>query len=191
MIGVALMLGWLVYVVSVKNGLFYPLAIGSHHFHVHVPFYVGNMFHGFAFYALGAWLKEKQFTRGVFVLAMIIFFVKFVYPADMDFRSNDTGGNNYFLCVAYELSGCIVINNVFKHIANKPIKILSHVGRNSMVYYLVHYPFMRFIVSFLNPFPDVTVSVRYILLSMILIAFLVIADFVFRIKWLKWIVEGK
>ena len=96
-IGLALVLGWLVYIMSVKNELCYPLAIGSHHFQFHVPFYFGNMFHGLAFYALGSWLREKQFAHGVFIVSMMIFLGKFFFPASMDFRANDTGGSNYFL----------------------------------------------------------------------------------------------
>ena len=188
-IGLTLVLGWLVYIMSVKNELCYPLAIGSHHFQFHVPFYFGNMFHGLAFYALGSWLREKQFAHGVFIVSMMIFLGKFFFPASMDFRANDTGGSNYFLCVIYELSGCVVINNIFKYVANKPIKIFSHVGQNSMVYYLTHYPFMKIICYFFYaPFALMAGGVRYTLLSGILMGFLLFSDFVFRIKVLRKLV---
>lgn len=59
-----------------------------------------------------------------------------------------------------------------------------------MVYYLVHYPLMTFIVMFLNPFPGYTNSVRYILLSVILILLLVVSDYIFRIKRLKPFIGG-
>lgn len=108
----------------------------------------------------------------------------------MDFRGNDPDGSNYFLCVIYELSGCVVANNVFHKIANRKIALLSYIGRNSMVYYLVHYPLMTFIVLFLNPFPNVCASIRYVLLSVILVALLIISDCLFKIKWLKWMVGG-
>ena len=183
LIGIAVLMAWLIYELSVKAQWYYPLSIGSHHFQLHIPFYVGNMFHGLAFYALGSWLGEKQFARSVFILAMIVFLVKFVYPAGMDFRANDTEGDNYFLCVVYELSGCIVINNIFKYIANKPIIILSYIGRNSMVYYLVHYPFMKVVCYFFYaPFAAMAGEVRYLLLSGILAVFLVLSDFLFRNK---------
>ncbi len=156
----------------------------------HIPFYVGNMFHGLAFYTLGVWLKEKQFQRWVLVVALLLFVVKFFFFAFMDFRGNDPNGSHYFLCVIYELSGCIVANNVFRNIANRQIPLLSHIGRNSMVYYLVHYPVMSFAFLFLNPFPHVSSFIRYILMSVILAAVLIVSDYVFRIKWLRWMVGG-
>ena len=57
----------------------------------------------------------------------------------MDFRGNDSEGSNYFLCIIYELAGCIVVNNVFRNIANKKIMLLSHIGQNSMIYYFDYF----------------------------------------------------
>lgn len=148
------------------------------------------MFHGLAFYTFGAWLKENQFNRKLFLLALCFFILKFFYFAFMDFRGNDSEGSNYFLCIIYELAGCIVVNNVFRNIANKKIMLLSHIGQNSMIYYLVHYPVMTFIVMFLNPFPNLSSSIRYFLLSAVLIIILIISDYMFRIKWLKWMIGG-
>lgn len=72
------------------------------------------MFHGLAFYTLGYWLKDKQFNRYLLVIALSLFVLKFLFFAFMDFRGNNTDGGNYLLCIAYELSGCIVVNNVFR-----------------------------------------------------------------------------
>ncbi len=179
-------MGWGVYDLSVSH----EVCFGSKSFRVHVPFYIGNMFHGLAFYTLGAWLKEKQFHRWVLIGAICLFGFKLFFPSSMDFRANDIVGSSYFLCCLYELSGCLVINNVFRKIANRKITLLSHIGRNSMVYYLVHYPLMSFAFLFLNPFPCATASTRYILMSGILAALLVVFDYVLRIKWLRWIVGG-
>lgn len=187
----SLLIAWVVCELSVENNVYYPINIGNQSFHVHVPFYVGNMFHGLAFYTLGSWLKKKQFNRHLFILALGVFLVKFFFFTFMDFRGNNPDGSNYFLCIIYELSGCIVANNVFGKIANRKIPLLSYIGRNSMVYYLVHYPVMTFIVLFLNPFPNVSVANRYFLLSVILCILLVISDYLFRMKRLRWIVGGK
>ncbi len=183
LIGIGILVAWLVYELSVKAQWYYPLSVGSHHFQLHLPFYVGNIFHGLAFYALGAWLREKQFSRILFALATVVFVAKFFFPAVIDFRANDVSGDNYFLGVAYELSGCIVINNIFKYVANRPIGWLSYIGRNSMVYYLVHYPFMKVICYFFYaPFAAMSGEVRYLLLSGILVVFLFLSDFLFRNK---------
>lgn len=186
-----MLVAWLIYMLSVKNNVSYPLDIGSHHFQLHIPFYIGNMFHGLAFYALGAWLKEKQFSRIIFVVAIFLCVVKYFFPANMDFRANDTNGSNYFLCVIYELSGCVAINNVFRYIADRKIVLLSHIGKSSMVYYLVHYPFMKIICYFFYaPFAVMPGAQRYVLLSVMLIMALVLSDFLFRKKLMRWMVGG-
>lgn len=189
-VAISLMIAWLVYELSVKNDMYYPLNIGNSTYKMHIPFYIGNMFHGLAFYTFGAWLKENQFNRKLFLLALCFFILKFFYFAFMDFRGNDSEDSNYFLCIIYELAGCIVVNNVFRNIANKKIMLLSRIGQNSMIYYLVHYPVMTFIVMFLNPFPNLSSSIRYFLLSAVLIIILIISDYMFRIKWLKWMIGG-
>lgn len=56
----SLLIGWTVCKLSVENNVYYPINIGAQSFQVHVPFYVGNMFHGLAFYTLGAWLKKSN-----------------------------------------------------------------------------------------------------------------------------------
>lgn len=189
-VAISIALGWLIYEFFVKDNSCYTLAVLNSHYKIHVPFYIGNMFHGLAFYTLGYWLKDKQFNRYLLVIALSLFVLKFLFFAFMDFRGTNTDGGNYLLCIAYELSGCIVVNNVFRKWVNREIPLLSHIGRNSMVYYLVHYPLMTFIVMFLNPFPGYTNSVRYILLSVILILLLVVSDYIFRIKRLKPFIGG-
>ncbi len=187
---VSLLLGWVIYELSVSHDVYYPINVFSKSFQVHVPFYIGNMFHGLAFYSLGIWLRERQFCRWVLISAFCLFFIKFFFPAGMDFRTNDSGGSCYFLSLLYELCGCVIINNVFRKIANRKISLLSHIGQNSMVYYLVHYPLMSFAFLFINPFPHVSSSIRYILMSLILAALLVAFDYVFRVKRLRWMVGG-
>ena len=187
---VCIILGWLIYEITVKDNLSYTLGIGNHSFQLQFPFYIGNMFHGLAFYTLGYCLKDKQFNRYILMLAVIAFVLKFFFFAFMDFRGNNTSGSNYLLCVVYELSGCIVANNVFRHWLDREIPLLTHIGRNSMVYYLVHYPLMTFIVMFLNPFPGSTAFVRFALLTIILIVLLIVSDYIFRIKKLRFFIGG-
>ena len=67
------MIAWLVYELSVKNDMYYPLNIGNSTYKMHIPFYIGNMFHGLAFYTFGAWLKENQFNRKLFFISLVFF----------------------------------------------------------------------------------------------------------------------
>ena len=189
-ISVSIILGWLIYEFSVKDNIYYALGIGNRSYKLQIPFYIGNMFHGLAFYTLGYWLKDRQFNRYILAVALIFFIAKFFFFAFMDFRGNNTEGGNYLLCVVYELSGCIVANNVFRHWLDREFPLFTHIGRNSMVYYLVHYPLMTFIVMFLNPFPGSTAFVRFAYLTIILIVLLIVSDYIFRLKKLRLFIGG-
>ena len=182
----SVIVAYLLYIISVKNDYGYILELGKHAFRLHIPFYIGNWFHGMFFYFMGFVLKEKQFYRVLFILSILVFLVKFFNPAQIDFRANDTHGSNYMLAVIYELSGCIIINNVFKKFFDYRIPLLTYIGLNSMVYYLIHYPVMKVItIFFYKPINVWSGEQRYIILSLILFVSLIIADRLFHIKILK------
>lgn len=108
-------------------------------FSVKPPYYIGNIFMGLAFYALGFKMKHYQFNKYLFIIALSIFLLKFFIPSNIDFRSNNYSGY-YYLAVLYSLAGCIVFNNIFRSFANHRLILLTHIGHISMIYYLVHYP---------------------------------------------------
>ena len=60
-----------------------------------------------------------------------------IHPSHIDLRTNVLYGNGIFLlAIAFSISGCIVINNFFKHIPKIPI--LHYIGKESMVFYVTH-----------------------------------------------------
>ena len=56
------------------------------------PFYLGTMCHGLSLYSLGYYLKEKQFSTPLFVVSLLLFILKFLIPASIDFRANEPSG---------------------------------------------------------------------------------------------------
>lgn len=186
MLSTSVVLGYLVYYFSVQNDFVYLLRIGTHSVTLQIPFYIGNMFQGLFFYALGYYLKEKQFQKYLFGAAILIYVVKFVYPAPMDFRANDTNGANYFLAVLYLACGCVIINNIFHRYLDTKVPLLTYIGSNSMIYYLVHYPVMFMITTFLpQEYVIENDLLRYLVYSILLVASLCLADFIFHQKYMK------
>lgn len=169
----------------------YAIHIINYHGWYIPTFYMGNMCHGLSVYSLGYYLKEKQFDRTIFVFALTLFVLKYIIPAGIDFRTNTPTGTNYMLSVIYGMSGCVVINNIFMRICNKRLPVVTYIGCNSMVYYLVHFPVISVTISlFWEPFAEEELWYRFLVLSFIVTIFLVIAEYIFRIKRLRFIIGG-
>lgn len=166
------------------------IQFGSCNFHLNIPFYLGNMCHGLSLYSLGYYLKEKQFRLIFFIPALLLFLIKYFFPASIDIRANVYSGN-VMLGVLYEIASCIFINNAFKKIANYKIPFVTYIGNNSMVYYLVHYPVLYTSISLLGKsFEDNNMWIRFFILSFIVTLSLIIAEWLFRNKRFRFIIGG-
>ena len=170
-------------------GLTHEIQVMGRKIHILIPHYLGNICHGLSLYSLGFCLKEKQFKKVLFILALVLFVLKFIIPAGIDFRANNPLGSNYLLAVIYEIAGCIVINNVFKRFVDVKIPFVTYIGITSMIYYLVHYPVL-FTFRFLlwTHIMDFGWWIRFFILSSIVTVFLIVAEWLFRHQRLKFII---
>lgn len=181
----------IIYIMN-SHGWEISIFIPGHHAHLDFPtFYMGNMCHGLSVYSLGYYLKEKQFGRTIFAAALALFILKYIISIGIDFRANEPSGDYFMLSVLSGMSGCIVFNNIFKRIGNIRIPIVTYIGSNSMVYYLVHAPIIYVTTSlFWEPFAKEELWYRFLVLSVIVTIFLAIAEYIFRIKKLRFIIGG-
>ena len=155
------------------------------------PVYLGNICHGISLYSLGYYLKEKQFNRIWLVSALFLYIAHFFIPTGIDFRANYSNSNNYIWSAICGMAGCIVINNLFRRYLNSKVSIFTHIGCNSMVYYLIHYPVMFTTIElFLAPVKDVDFMINFFILSFVVTLFLIVAEYLFRVKRLRFIVGG-
>ncbi|MCR5362763.1 MAG: acyltransferase family protein [Bacteroidales bacterium] len=155
----------------------------------YIPFYIGTMCHGLAVYSLGFSLKEKQFSKLWILLAIAVEMLRFIVDSRIDFRSNNAGSDFFPLGIVYGMAGCIVFNNIFKRWLDRPIPLVTYIGRNSMVYYLMHYPIMIISISLLKEQLHGIDSVRFLcIISGIVIVGLILSDLLFRIKKLHFII---
>ena len=149
------------------------------------------MCHGLSLYSLGYYLKEKQFSTPLFVVSLLLFILKFLIPASIDFRANEPSGANYMLAVLYGMSGCIVINNIFRKYLNFKIPCASYIGVNSMTYYLVHFPVLVVSRTMLGKtYHGDDFWLRFVILSVVVTISLVIADCLFRNQKLRFMIGG-
>ena len=172
------------------NGWTYDVHVAGT-FHLQFPqFYLGNMCHGLSLYSLGYYLKDKQFNKNVFVIASIMFVMKYFIPSGIDFRANLSSGANFMLAVLYGMTGCIVINNFFKRFLNYKISFVTHIGDNSMVYYLVHFPVMVTVSQLYLRYRVLDFWHSFFILFLTVTISLLIAEWIFRHKKLRFIIGG-
>lgn len=125
---------WLIVILG------FSIAYGLNVLGKNLPLYFANVPLGIASYGLGYKLKETQYRFGVFALACVVFVVilSFFYSG-FDFRTNQVTRGLYQVACLYAVSGCIIINYLFARLKIR-IRILEHIGRHSMNYYVMHWP---------------------------------------------------
>ena len=155
------------------------LSFMGYHLFLQLPSYVGNIFVGLSMYALGCGLREKQYDRLLFGLLLVVYLVQFFFPASISMKENEVTGP-YFLAILYSVAGIVVFNNVFKMTLDRPLAILTYVGRNSMIYYVTHYVFFVFMFGcFGNWFNRLNPWCVFVLMSVLCVLFFFVMDFIF------------
>ena len=188
--GILLFAAYGIYVIQSYVGLFYMQYEGYKE-PCFIPDWIGNICHGLLAYTLGFCLKEKQFENKMFILALLLFALKYIIPAEIDFRTNISTGVHYLLAVIYGISGCIVVNNLFRRYVDVKIKMFTYIGYNSMLYYLIHYPVIYTTTKLFSSYvKEYDIQIRYYLLSLIVTISMVIAEFIFRNKRIRFIIGG-
>ena len=125
----------------------------ANYFNLTYPVWVGNIALGIMFYTMGHILRVIQYNKVLFYISLILFLSGFFLPlvTKFDFRCNQIGmTDNYLIVMLYCTSGIITINNIaFKYI-NKPITIITKIGKNSILLYVIHFPILMLSTSIIK-----------------------------------------
>ena len=133
----------------------------AHHIFLakHGIYWGGNICSGLLFYILGFKLKENQYKKEVLFIAIVILaIIATTKPSIVTMYGNtlvyDSG--IYLLWYPFCFAGIIVFNNLIKHVG----VFLEHYhfddfGRNSMIYYVLHWPLALLICAIYNKCVDV------------------------------------
>jgi len=152
----------------------------------HIPYYIGNVFLGMVFYAMGHCLRNANISRFLLYVITFIYVFHFFFPSSIDFYKNMLYGN-YIISVVYFSSGILLFNLMFKKFANKPIPLLTHIGKFSMIYYVCHWPLIKCIKIYeVNSI--VSGETLYFFGFLLLCLFLWVCDLIFRSPKQKWMV---
>lgn len=148
-----------------------------------IPFWFGNVFLGLFFYILGDLLRDFQFNKWLFIVALLVYIISLFLPSYLDFYINQS--DHYFLSVFYYISGIIVFNNLFKRWLNKRAPLLTHIGQFSMIYYITHGTFLYLL--FVGHLYRINGWIEYIVSFFLTILFLICMDCLIR-KKMRWLI---
>ena len=120
------------------GGLF--IGLGFSLLNVHTVGWIVNLPICVSFLVMGVFLRELQYDRRVFVVALVSFLaIKIFCLSTVDIHGNELTQGHYLLWWIASLSGIVVINNIFKFLN---FRFLAVIGRNSMEYYVWHWIIM-------------------------------------------------
>ena len=84
-------------------------------------------------------MKEKQFDKEIFFIALVIYAISFAWPSMVDFQANSLTRGNAFLWYVYAPAAIVVFNYICKKV-NYAVRPVTNIGRNSMWWFLAHWP---------------------------------------------------
>lgn len=146
----------------------------------------GNICCGMALYCLGYLLKNIQYSKYVVIASGIVYLIHIFIPTGIDFRIIDS--DNLALAILFSLSGIILYDFIFKRHLNKRIPVLTYIGRNSMTYYVTHYVIMSALFNLVYKNFTMDKTTLYVVSFFTIIVLLFVADRIFSIRWLKWMI---
>lgn len=137
---------------------------------------------------LGYLLRDVQYKRLVFYIALLLYFaIGLFYPSEINIATTQLCYGNYEFSIVYNVAGIIVINNLFTKHQQLNLLPLRHIGKNSMTYFLFHYPVIILVGWFCDN-NQITEIWRTVCVLCALLIVLPVFDWLMQKKEMKWIV---
>ena len=115
---------------------------------------------GFFFFTGGSYLREKQRLVHVIALAGVTLFIACLFSRPwMDMRANIIT-DPYLIGAVAAMAAILLVNTILPpHICRNPIgRVLAYIGKDSMSFYVVHWPLLWFLRIFLKRCMGITDS---------------------------------
>lgn len=139
-------------------------------------FWMGTTCQALFFFSLGFVMKDRQFLCPVFFGAFIIYVLRYVFDwvHVWDARINTVATeDNYILTILVLVAGVILFNNVFRKFMDVKFPLLTSIGENSMLFYVVHFPCVMFLRLYVMPYLHLEGTMKgFAICSVLMIAYL-------------------
>lgn len=125
-----------------------PTAV--HFLNLNPPYYICYISSGVFYFTMGIILKEFSKNKWVKTVSVFLYISMSVLCKPLvDIRTNTLLEGYYLLWPIWSIVGIISINTLFESLHKKKnlrFPVLSYIGRNSMIVYVIHWPIL--IISF-------------------------------------------
>lgn len=137
-----------------------------------LPQIINNSLLGLFFYAIGYRLKFIE-NRGIIITILLIsIFILVFVPSNISFVTCRINNGYLLIWMIYSVCMILIVNYLFSLWENK---ILETIGKNSLSYYVVHFPILFFISKwneYCNFFSNMEILLIMIFVSIILLPIL-------------------
>ena len=141
-----------------------------------LDFWIGTSFQALFFYCLGDLLRDRQYKKNIWLLAIVVYVLRycFTWINDWDARLNKIGNeDSYFLVILVLLCGIILFNNLFKYCLDRKIPLLTFTGQHSMIFYASHFPFIMILRFYVVPYLKLEGTISgFIICSILMVIYL-------------------
>lgn len=141
-----------------------------------LDFWIGTSFQALFFYCLGDLLRDRQYKKNIWLLAIVVYVLRycFTWINDWDARLNKIGNeDNYFLVILVLLCGIIMFNNLFKYCLDRKVSFLTFTGQHSMTFYASHFPFIMILRFYVVPYLKLEGTISgFIICSILMVIYL-------------------
>lgn len=108
---------------------------------VSLPIWMANIPLGLIFYTLGYKLKDKQYESIFIIVSIVIAALSLLMPCSSYTFRTVQGSGSFLQWIIVSLAAIILLNNIFRRLPWQ-WNLLQNVGRNSMTWYVWHWPLL-------------------------------------------------
>ena len=128
-----------------------------------LPLGLNNLFLAVFFMYIGNIFRKMEYTKYyncIIIAAIVIYLITQYYCfSSLDFRSHDLLTGNYFIFVISSIAGIVVIYYFAKMV--NFIKPINYIGKNSLIYFIAHWPIIILSNQVLKMFSVNTIGYIY------------------------------
>lgn len=151
----------------------FALATLESKLNIQVPYYISNMLVGISYYSSGFILSKIQNKESIGIICIVLYLLSILFfPQYVDVRINNLVYGNYILWFIISNASCIAYNYIFKIIQMYVPSFIVKIGRDSLVYFAMHWLVISYSALILNCI--IGINRGWIMWSIILLANMVI-----------------
>ncbi len=138
-------------------------------YHVKLPLGINNLFLAIFFYFAGNIFHKLENTQKIIqlIIAVPLYILNVFYcNSYVGFMTNTLAYGDYFIYIISSLAGIILLNFIGSKL--NYLKPINYIGKNSFIYYVLHWPILNILWNILKHFSWHSINYIISLLSLVI-----------------------